>query len=121
MTLDYPTDWTEGVVTTLTIWFYGDPANAAESMYVAVANATGPTALVYHDNPDAALIDTWTQWNVPLTDFSNQGVVLTDVSKLAIGFGIADNPQPGGSGLVFFDDIPASIYIHFIPLHSYVQ
>jgi len=33
------------------------------------------------------------------------GVILTDVSNLAIGFGGADDPQPGGSGLVFFDDI----------------
>jgi hypothetical protein len=63
---------------------------------------------VYHDDPNATLLDTWTEWNIPLTDFSNAGVVLTDVSKLAIGFG--DNSpdtsgQPGGSGLVFFDDI----------------
>jgi len=35
-------DWTEEGVKVLTLWFYGDPANAAESMYVAVANATGP-------------------------------------------------------------------------------
>jgi len=80
-------------------------SNEAEPMYVTVGDGSGTFATVYHDDPDATLIDMWTQWNVPLTDLSNQGVVLTDVSNLAIGFGSVDNPQPGGSGLVFFDDI----------------
>jgi len=103
--LTYPRDWTEEGVGVLTLWFYGDPANVAESMYVAVANATGPTAVVYHDNPDAALIDDWTQWNIDLEEISNQGVVLTNVDSIAIGFGNRNNPQVGGSGMVFVDDI----------------
>jgi len=98
-------DWTEEGVKILTLWFYGDPANVAESMYVAVANATGPTAVVYHDNADAVLIDDWTQWNIDLEEFSNAGVVLTNVDRLAIGFGNRNNPQLGGSGMVFIDDI----------------
>ncbi|MBL7146927.1 MAG: LamG domain-containing protein [Phycisphaerae bacterium] len=80
-------------------------SNEAEPMYITVGDGSGASATVYHANPDATLINTWTQWNVPLTDLSNQGVVLTDISKMAIGFGSADNPQSGGSGLVFFDDI----------------
>jgi hypothetical protein len=98
-------DWTEESVGVLTLWLYGDPANAAESMYVAVSNATGPTAVVYHDNPDAATIRTWTKWNINLEDISNQGVVLTNVDRLSIGFGNRNNPQAGGSGMVFIDDI----------------
>jgi len=98
-------DWTEEGVGVLTLWLYGDPANTAESMYVAVSNATGPTAVVYQDNPDAALINAWTQWNIDLTEFSNQGVVLTNVDSFSIGFGNRNNPQVGGSGMVFIDDI----------------
>ncbi|MHC4538010.1 MAG: hypothetical protein ACYS6K_29125, partial [Planctomycetota bacterium] len=56
-------------------------------------------------NPDATLIDTWTQWNIDLKEFSDTGVVLTDISNMSIGFGDKDNPQPGGSGTMFFDDI----------------
>jgi len=103
--LTYPRDWTEEGVGILTLWIYGDPANVAESMYVAVANATGPTAVVYHDNPDAALIDDWTQWDIALEEISNQGVVLTNVDSFSIGFGNRNNPQVGGSGMVFIDDI----------------
>ena len=98
-------DWTEEGVGVLTLWFYGDPANVAESMYVAVANATSPTAVFYHQNPDAALVDDWTQWNINLEEISNAGVSLTNVDSIAIGFGNRNNPQVGGSGMVFIDDI----------------
>ena len=80
-------------------------SNEPEPMYVTVVDGSGTAATVYYDDPNASLIRDWTEWNIPLTDFSDQGVVLIDVGKLAIGFGGADNPQPGGSGLVFIDDI----------------
>jgi len=80
-------------------------SNEAEPMYVTVKDGGGTAATVYHDDLNTALINSWTEWNIDLKEFSDAGVVLTDVSKLSIGFGGADNPQPGGSGLVFFDDI----------------
>ncbi|MFC1637309.1 LamG-like jellyroll fold domain-containing protein, partial [Planctomycetota bacterium] len=80
-------------------------SNEPEPMYVTVVDGNGSAATVYYDDPNASLISDWTEWNIPLTDFSDKGVVLTDVGKLAIGFGGVDNPQPSGSGLVYFDDI----------------
>ncbi len=80
-------------------------SNEAQPMYVTVGDGSGTAATVYHEDPDAALIDTWTEWTIDTKEFGDTGVVLTDVSKLAIGFGGADNPQPGGSGLVYFDDV----------------
>jgi len=38
-------------------------------------------------------------------DWTVYGVDLPNVDKLSIGFGDKHNPQAGGSGLVFFDDI----------------
>jgi len=70
-----------------------------------VEDGSGTSATVYHDDSNAAVIDTWTEWNIDLQEFSDTGVVLTDVSKLAIGFGDKSNPQPGGSGMMYFDDI----------------
>jgi len=101
LTLTYPRDWTENGVDTLTIWFHGDPANAAETLYVALNGS----AVVNHDNPNAAQIDTWTQWNIDLQGFADQGVNLANVNTIAIGFGDKKNPQPGGSGTAYFDDI----------------
>ena len=84
----------------------GIASNAAEPMYVAIANSTGAPAVVYHDNPDATTIDTWTKWVVPLQMFADQGVNLTNVDKISIGFGDPGAPgQAGGSGTVHFDDI----------------
>ncbi|MBA7616935.1 hypothetical protein ES703_24238 [subsurface metagenome] len=101
MTLDYPTDWTEGGVTTLTIWFYGDPDNAAEQLYVALNGS----AVATNDNPNAAQIEEWTEWIIDLQAFADQGVDLTDVNTIAIGLGDKNNPQPGGTGTMYFDDI----------------
>jgi hypothetical protein len=80
-------------------------SNESELMYVTVKDSSGTAATVYHDDPEAPLISTWTEWRIDLKEFGDAGVILTDVSNLAIGFGGADDAQPGGSGLVFFDDI----------------
>ena len=106
LTLIYPRDWTEREVSILSLWFYGDPANAPERMYVAVANSTGIPAVVYYDDDNAVSVNSWTKWNIPLTEFANQGVVLTDVDRIAIGIGTRGNMTiPGGSGKMYFDDI----------------
>jgi len=70
-------------------------------MYVALNGS----AVVYHDNPNAAQIGAWTEWSIDLKQFSDQGANLTNVNTIAIGFGDKNNPQPGGSGMVLFDDI----------------
>jgi len=41
LTLAAPRDWTEGGVTELSLWFYGNSANAAEPLYVAISNTAG--------------------------------------------------------------------------------
>jgi len=101
MTLTYPRDWTEKGVNTLTIWFRGISANAAETLYVALNDS----AVVSHDNPNAAQIDEWTQWNIDLQAFADQGVNLANVNTIALGLGNKKNPQAGGSGTMYFDDI----------------
>jgi hypothetical protein len=76
-------------------------SNVSEQMYVVL----NESAVVYNDNPDAALINVWTEWRIDLQEFADQGVDLTNVESIGIGFGERNNPQAGGAGLVFFDDI----------------
>ncbi|MHC4204764.1 MAG: LamG-like jellyroll fold domain-containing protein [Planctomycetota bacterium] len=84
----------------------GIATNDNEPLYVAVSNSAGTPAVVVHDDAHAATIDTWTEWVVPLQAFADQGIVLTDVDKIAIGLGTQGNMTvPGGSGKMFFDDI----------------
>ena len=101
--LDPPQDWTANGIGALSLWFQGDPNNAAERMYVAIANSPAPAAVVYHDDPAAAQINTWTEWTIELTAFT--GIDLRNVDKISIGFGDKNNVQAGGSGTVYFDDI----------------
>jgi len=101
LTLTYPRDWTENGVTTLSIWFRGNPDNAAETLYVALNGS----AVVSHDNPNAAQINKWTEWTIDLQAFADQGVNLADVNTIALGLGNKNNPQAGGSGKMYFDDV----------------
>jgi hypothetical protein len=107
LTLTAPRDWTEEGVVELSLWFIGEPNNSDEPLYVAVSNSTGTPAVVVHDDPAAAtIVDTWTEWVIPLEAFADQGIVLTNVDRIAIGLGTQGNITiPGGSGKMFFDDI----------------
>ena len=76
-------------------------SNSAEPIYVIVNDS----AVIYHDVPNASQIRNWTQWLIPLQRFADLDVNLSNVHSLGIGFGDRDNPQSGGQGIVFFDDI----------------
>ena len=97
LTLTANHDWTVNGVDTLTIWFRGDFANAAETLYVTLDGG----ARVDNDNPDAATVPEWTAWNIDLQAFADQGVNLSNVNSIALGLGSV----AGGTGIMFFDDI----------------
>jgi hypothetical protein len=101
MTLSSRRDWAVEGVGVLTIWFHGAASNGAEPLYVALNGNT----VVTHDNPNAAQIETWTQWDINLQVLADLGVDLTNVDTIALGFGDRNNPQPGSSGKMYFDDI----------------
>ena len=100
-TLTSNRDWTVNGIDTLVIWFRGSAGNAAENLYVALNNS----AVVNHDNPDAAQKTSWSQWNINLTRFADQGVDLANVTSITLGLGNRANPSAGGSGMMYFDDI----------------
>jgi hypothetical protein len=84
----------------------GIESNSPEPLYVAVSNAAGTAAVVVHDDANAATIDSWTEWVIPLQAFADQDINLTNVDKIAIGLGTKGNTTiPGGSGKMYFDDI----------------
>ena len=71
--------------------------NTAEQMYVTLNSS----ARVDNDNPDAALRTSWTQWNINLQKFADQGVNLTNVNSITLGL----SSVTGGTGMLYFDDI----------------
>jgi len=90
-------DWTVNGVNTLTIWFRGSSDNAAENLYVALNG----NAVVNHDNPNAAQKSAWTEWNIDLQAFADQGVNLANVNSITLGL----SSVTGGTGTMYFDDI----------------
>ena len=94
-------DWTVKGVNTLTIWYRGGSANAAETMYVVLNGSAG----VDNDNPNAAQAAAWTEWNIDLTRFADQGVNLANITSITLGLGNRANPTAGGAGMLYFDDI----------------
>jgi len=69
----------------------GIMSNDPEPLYVAVSNSFGNPAIVVHDDANAATIDTWTEWVVPLQAFADQGITLTGIDRIAIGLGTRGN------------------------------
>ena len=101
-------DWTREGVANLSLWLRAVTpsttvaANAAERMYVALNG----TAVVYHTDPNVTQTTAWTEWVIPLQDFASQGVNLTSVTSITIGFGTRGSAAvAGGKGLMYIDDI----------------
>ena len=111
---DSPQNWTASGVKALTLYFYGDPNNDAsytEQMYVGSEDSSGASSYTevrygdYGEDMNDVKIPEWQEWNIALQDFNDGGVNLTDVRKVYIGFGDRNDPQAGGSGTIYFDDI----------------
>jgi hypothetical protein len=113
LTLSPPQDWTKHGITALSLSFCGDPNNAIEQMYLKVNSSK----VLYGGDAGDIKRKWYQQWNI---DLASLGVNLKNVTKLSIGFGSATSTTPGGSGVVYFDDIrlyrvlpvpPAGIWI----------
>ena len=75
-------------------------ANAAESVYVAVNGVA-----IYHADPAIAQAGSWTEWQIPLSEFADKGVNLAAVNAISIGLGDKNNIAAGGTGVLYVDDI----------------
>jgi hypothetical protein len=100
-------DWTVGGAKALSLWFYGDPSNSVESMWVQLTDGSDNKAKVlYGTYVDEDVKDmneaSWHEWLMDLADFT--GVDLTNVKSIAIGIG-TEADGGGGAGTLYFDDI----------------
>ncbi len=90
-------NWTLHGIESLSLWFYGDPNNALEQMYVKLNGVK----VLYGGDAGNITKSLWHPWDINLADFT--GVDLSNVTELSVGFeriGLF-----GGSGTVIFDDI----------------
>ncbi|MHC4594500.1 MAG: discoidin domain-containing protein [Planctomycetota bacterium] len=93
LTLSPTRDWTKNSIKSLSLWFHGDPSNAAGQLYVKLNDAK----VVYDGDAANITRGLWKQWNI---DLASVGTNLQNVTKLSIG--IDGN---GASGILYIDDI----------------
>ena len=82
---------------------YDHPGNDPASLYVAIQDSAGKLAVVTNPDTNIVLTTQWTQWKIPLSQFT--GVNLGAVKKVYIGVGDRNAPKTDGAGKLFIDDI----------------
>ncbi len=86
-------DWTYAGIKTLTLFFYGDPNNAAAQLYVKING----TKIAYAGDAGNIQRARWNQWNVDLSAVA--ATTLKGVTSLVIGV------SNSGAGKLLIDDI----------------
>lgn len=109
-TLGFQKNWQDDGVEALTLFFYGEPNNDPEPMYVGLEDTLGHLYVSNYgdyagqDSNDMTE-DEWHQWDIRLVDFDSNGVDTEDVNKILIGTGYRDDHVAGGTGNLYIDDI----------------
>ena len=98
LTLSLAQDWTKHGINALSLWFSGDPNNVPDQMYVKINGSK----VAYDSDAGNLTLRPWQPWNI---DLASLGIDVQNVTKFSIGFGDEASMTPGGSGIMFFDDI----------------
>jgi len=77
------------------------PSNGQADVYVALEDSMGRTAALQYT--DGSNVNEWTQWKIPLADFT--GVNPGAIRKMYIGVGSRTAPIADGNGMILVDDI----------------
>jgi len=93
------------------------PSNAADRLYLAVEDGAGRMEEVVHPDLAATQTASWTKWEIPLSEFSS--LDLSNVKRMYLGIGDRNNPQVGGTGLMYFDDVRVGRAFKSIGLFAY--
>lgn len=104
-----PANWTKGGAEVLSLSVRGiagsddNPGNDPEPLYVVVSDSAGQTKRVEHADLDIALTGDWVEWQIPFAELS--GLNLASIKQVTIGLGNPENPQAGGTGVLYIDEI----------------
>jgi len=98
-------DWTLNGVDTVVLHIRGDAANVAAPLYVVIEDSMGRSGAVTHPNDVIVTTAEWTEWKTPMADFTGAGMDPHAVRKMTVGVGDLNAATPGGTGVVYVDDI----------------
>ena len=90
---------------TFELYFRGASDNEPGQLYLLIEDNAGQIAVMTNPDPDAVFTEQWQKWSIPLADLTADGIDVTAIRRLSIGVGNPENPQPGGIGIIYIDDI----------------
>ncbi|MCL5281891.1 MAG: LamG domain-containing protein [Planctomycetes bacterium] len=96
-------NWTTDGVDTLVLDIQGRPNNNATGLYVVLTDSSNKSAVVTYPEPAPIRLARWTEWKIPLADFT--GVNAAKIKKIAIGLGSRTATGASGTGRIYVDDI----------------
>ncbi len=96
-------NWTADGVDTLVLDIQGRPNNNATGLYVVLTDSSNKSAVVAYPEPAPIRLARWTEWKIPLADFT--GVNAAKIKKIAIGLGSRTATAASGTGRIYVDDI----------------
>jgi len=100
-----PQNWLVAGVTDLVLYVRGEPDNDAAGLYVVIEDNAGHVAVMPHPDAAATTATDWIEFRIPLADLTAAGVNLGAVRKMSIGVGSRNAATPGGTGVVYVDDV----------------
>jgi len=102
-------NWLVEGVTDLTLYVRGEADNDAAALYVVIEDSAGNVAVVPHSDATATTATDWIEWKIPLADLTAAGVNVGAIKKMSIGVGSRTAPTPGGTGVIYVDDIRVAV------------
>lgn len=98
-------DWTIHNADALTLYFRGEVENTQDPLYIGIEDSHGGVGVMDHSRANAVLSTEAQVWHIRLSDLEASGVDISAITKIVIGVGNRDNPQSGGAGKLYIDDI----------------
>jgi len=96
-------DWQDHGADALRLFVRGHADNDPGPLYIAIEDKLGHVAVATYPDPAVLTSIVWQEWTIPYSVFD--GVRLNGVQNIYLGVGDRDNPLPGGTGLIYIDDI----------------
>jgi hypothetical protein len=102
-----PLDMTAGRGGAIDLYWHGQAGNDNGVMYVALEDADGNNVASTYE-PNDMTVEDWQVWRIELSDFSDQGLDLTEVETIYVGVGDRYSPA--------YEDVEGHLWIDEIAL-----
>jgi hypothetical protein len=105
VTWSAPQNWIAQAANTLVLHVRGEAGNDRVTLYLVVEDNAGRRVVLEHPDSNVVRSTAWQVWRIPFSHLGTVGMHMTSIARLTIGLGHPDYATPGGSGVIYVDDI----------------